>query len=110
MWDFDKGEQVRTIAAHAKQVTRLQFVGKKSEFATCSADQQVRVWNADNGGSVRNFGDSGDYLYALAVSVDGTLVATGGEGGVVRVYNGANGQLLRTLLPPDVATAKGPGK
>jgi WD40 repeat protein len=110
VWDFDKGELARTIVAHSKQVTRLQFVGKKSEFVTCAADQQVRVWNADNGASIRNFGDSGDYLYALAVSADGSLVAAGGESGVVRLHNGANGQLLRTLLPPDVATAKAPKK
>jgi WD40 repeat protein len=110
VWDFEKGEQVRTIAAHSKQVTRLQFIGKKPEFVTCSGDQQVRVWNADNGGNVRNFGDSGDYLYALAVSGDGTLVAAGGEAGVVRLYDGVKGQLLRTLQPPEVTTAKAPVK
>jgi WD40 repeat protein len=104
VWDFEKGEQVRTIAAHAKQVTRLLFIGKKPEFVTCSGDQQVRVWNADNGGNMRNFGDSGDYLYALGVSPDGTVVAAGGEAGVVRLYNGTNGQLLNTLLPPGVAS------
>jgi WD40 repeat protein len=102
VWDFEKGEQVRTIAAHTKQVTRLMFVGTKPEFVTCSGDQQVRVWNADNGGNTRNFGDSGDYLYALGVSPDGSVVAAGGEAGVVRLYDGNNGQLLKTLLPPGV--------
>jgi WD40 repeat protein len=100
VWDFEKGEQVRTIAAHTKQVTRLVFIGKKPEFVTCSGDQQVRMWNADNGGNTRNFGDTGDYLYALGVSPDGSVVAAGGEAGVVRLYNGTNGQLLKTLLPP----------
>jgi WD40 repeat protein len=102
VWDFEKGEQVRTIAAHSKQVTRLLFVGTKPEFVTCSGDQQVRVWNADNGGNTRNFGDSGDYLYALGVSPDGSVVAAGGEAGVVRLYDGNKGQLLKTLLPPGV--------
>jgi WD40 repeat protein len=102
VWDFEKGEQVRTIAAHSKQVTRLLFIGAKPEFVTCSGDQQVRVWNVDNGANPRNFGDSGDYLYALGVSADGSVVAAGGEAGVVRLYDGNNGQLLRTLLPPGV--------
>jgi WD40 repeat protein len=110
VWDFEKGEQARTITGHSKQVTRLQFVGNKAEFITCSGDQQVRVWNADNGSNPRNFGDTGDYLYALAVSADGSLVAAGGEAGVVRLYNGGNGQLIRTLQPPDVATAKASSK
>jgi WD40 repeat protein len=103
IWDFEKGEQVRTISAHSKQITRVQFIGKKPEFVTCSGDQQVRFWNADNGGNTRNLGDAGDYLYALGVSPDGSVVAAGGETGVVRVYNGTNGQLLKTLLPPGIA-------
>jgi len=32
-------------------------------------------------------------------------VAAGGEEGVVRLYNGANGQLIKALLPPGVVTA-----
>ncbi|HTU91347.1 MAG TPA: c-type cytochrome domain-containing protein [Gemmataceae bacterium] len=105
IWDFDKGEQVRTINAHGKQVTRLVFVGKSDQFATCSGDQMVRFWNI-NGGNTRNFGGSADFLYALGVSPDGALVAAGGQEGIVRVYNGTNGQLLKTLLPPDAQPAK----
>jgi hypothetical protein len=60
----------------------------------------------DNGGAVRNFGSAGDYLYAVGVSADGTLVAAGGEEGVVRVYNGADGKLLRSLTPPGVEAPK----
>jgi WD40 repeat protein len=106
VWNYETGEQARTINAHNKQVTRLVFVGKTNTFATCSGDAQVRMWNADNGGNVRNFGGSTDFLYALGVSPDGTIVAAGGEEGVVRLYNGANGQLLKTLQPPGVEPKK----
>jgi WD40 repeat protein len=105
VWDFEKGEQARTIPAHTGQATRLLFVGKKPEFVTCGGDRQVRAWNADNGGNARNFGDAGDYLCALGVSPDGAVVAAGGEGGAVRLYNGASGQLLQTLPPPGPAPA-----
>ena len=101
VWDFDKGEQARTINAHAKQVTRLQFIGKKAEFITCGGDNQVKAFNATNGAG-RNFGPaSADFVYAIGSSPDGTVVASGGEDGIVRVYNGANGQMTKTLLPPD---------
>jgi WD40 repeat protein len=104
IWDFEKGEQVRTINGHGKQVTRLLFIGKTDQFATCSGDQTVRFWNI-NGGNTRNFGGSTDFLYALSVSPDGALVAAGGQEGVVRVYNGTNGQQQQSLLPPDAQPA-----
>jgi WD40 repeat protein len=106
VWSMDTGEQVRTINAHGKQVTRLVFVGKTGTFATCSGDTQVRFWNVDNGGNVRNFQGNTDYLYALGVSPDGAVVAAGGEEGVVRLYNGANGQLIKTLAAPGAEAPK----
>ncbi|MHB1426512.1 MAG: WD40 repeat domain-containing protein [Gemmataceae bacterium] len=109
IWDFDKGEQVRTIPGHGKQITRLQFIGTSDQFATCSGDQTVRFWNI-NGGNMRNFGGSTDFLYALSVSADGALVAAGGEEGIVRVYNGTNGQLLKSLVPPDEKPVAPPKK
>jgi WD40 repeat protein len=104
VWDYAKGEQVRTIPAHGKQITCLRFVGKTPEFATCSADQTIRFWRADNGGNTRNFGAPGDYLQALAVSPDGTLVAAGGQQGVVRLYK--NNAPFKTLAPPGASAAK----
>jgi WD40 repeat protein len=100
IWDYASGEQVRTINnAHNKQVTRLVFVGKTSNFLTCSGDQQVRSWNVDNGGNTGNYGGNNDFVYAVSASPDGQLVATGGEDGLVRVYRGPGGPKA-TLLPP----------
>jgi WD40 repeat protein len=105
IWDYEKGEQVRTIAGHGKQVTRLLFIGKTPEIVTCSGDTTVRFWNVDNGGNVRNFGGNNDFLYAVGASPDGTIVAAGGEEGIVRLYNGTNGALIKELLPPDANKA-----
>ncbi len=100
VWDYEKGEQARTINAHQKQVTRLVFVGKTNTFLTASGDQAVKLWNIDNGGNQKNFAGGGDYLYAVAASPDGKLVATGGEEGVVRLYNGDSAALIKALYPP----------
>ncbi len=105
VWDYDKGEQVRTFGNHAKQITRLVFKGNTSEIITCSGDQTLRFWNVDNGGAGLNFGGNNDFLYAVSVSADGKVVTAGGEEGVVRMYNGTNGQLIKELLPPDAGTA-----
>jgi WD40 repeat protein len=100
IWDYEKGEQVRTINAHNKQVTRLLFIGKTANFVTCSGDATIRYWNADNGGNVRNFSGNTDFVYAVGVSPDGNVLAAGGEDGVIRLYNGANGSFLKALLLP----------
>jgi WD40 repeat protein len=105
VWDYEKGEQVRTIPAHGKQVTALQFIGKTPNFLTCSGDQSVRFWNVDNGGNFRNLGGGSDFLYTVGVSGDGAVVAAGGQEGVVRLYNGNSGALIKALLPPGAEKA-----
>jgi WD40 repeat protein len=110
VWNFEKGEQERTINAHAKQVTRLLFVGKKSEFITGGGDSAVKKFNAANGGNIGNYGGATDFIYAIGASPDGLVIAAGGQEGIVRVYNGANAQLTRTLLPPDAQSSAPPVK
>jgi WD40 repeat protein len=106
IWNYESGERVKEVQAHTKQVTRLQFIGKTNQFATCSGDAQVKFWNVDAGNLARNFPPSNDFLYSVSVSPDGQIVAAGGEEGIVRVYNGANGQLVRSLTPPGVGVEK----
>src|SRR5262249_6152867 len=102
IWDFEKGEQVRTINAHQRQVTRLMLVSKQNEIITCGGDNAVKKFNAANGGNIGNYGGATDFVYAVGASPDGLVIAAGGQEGIVRVYNGANSQLTRTLSPPDV--------
>jgi hypothetical protein len=98
VWDFEKGEQARTIKGHGKQVTRLTFVGTTATVLTCSGDGTARLWNAATGSPVRTFAGGPDFLYAVAASADGAVIAAGGEGGAVRVF-GADGKLRQTLAP-----------
>lgn len=100
IWDYEKGEQVRTIRAHQNQATRLVFVGKTPTFVTASGDKNVGMFNADSGGNVRSFTGGTDFMYAVAVSSDGKLVITGGEEGILRIYNADNAQLIKAVSPP----------
>lgn len=106
VWDYEKGEKLRDMQGHQKQVTALVFVGKTAQFVTGSGDASVRMWNADNGGNVRSFPGANDFVYAVSASTDGSVVASGCEDGVVRVYNGTNGTLLKAALPPDAEPKK----
>lgn len=96
IWNPTTGEQVRTITGHGKPVTRLTFVGASGNILTCSGDATARLWNVDTGGAVRSFGGGGAYLNAVAASPDGKIIVTGGENGVVRVYD-KDGKLMRSF-------------
>ena len=106
VWDYEKGEKIRDMNGHTKQVTNLFFVGKTPQFLTGSGDNSVRMWNAENGGNVRTFPGAADFVYAVSSSTDGTVVASGCEDGILRVYNGTSGALLKAALPPDAEPKK----
>ena len=103
IWDYDKGEKLRDITAAQKQVTRLVFVPKTANFVTAAGDAGAKLWNAESSQSTKSYSGSNDFLYAVAVSDDGKIVVTGGEDGIVRLYN-SDGKLVKALLPPGVET------
>lgn len=98
VWDVSTGEVIRTIRGHGKQVTRLVFIGASNKIFAASGDFTARVWNVDNGGSNQTLRGARDFLYAIAASKDGQLLATGGEEGIVRLYS-QDGRLIRSLEP-----------
>ena len=65
----------------------------------------MRKWNVDNGGNNGTFNSGSDFLYAVSASPDGAVVATGGQDGVVRVFNGSSMALIKALAPPGTETA-----
>ncbi len=99
IWDFEKGVKVRDLTTGKLQATRLIFIPKSPNFLTCSGDGAAKIWTAD-GGQGKDFPGAKDYLYAVAVSPDGKLVAHGGEEGIARLYNGETGALVKALYPP----------
>lgn len=110
VWDYEKGEKLRDIPAAQKQVTRLVFVPKTATFITCAGDAGAKLWNAESGQSMKSYDGSKDFLYAVAVSDDGKIIATGGEDGVVRLYGGTGGALIKAMLPPGAEPAEEPKK
>lgn len=97
IWDYEKGEKTRDLKGASKQVLRLAFVGKTPNFLTVGGDASVRRWSVETGDPSRTFDGAKDYLYAVAANADGSLIASGGEEGIVRIYDGKTAQLLKSL-------------
>ncbi|MCA9061706.1 MAG: hypothetical protein KDA96_01525 [Planctomycetaceae bacterium] len=99
VWDAETGEQSRTITTYTRQVTSLQFLDLQDDFVSSSGDKRVFLHRAGNGGTVREFKGSSDYVYRAVATPDGRIVAAGCEDGLVRVWNGADAKDLASLAP-----------
>jgi WD40 repeat protein len=100
VWNTETGEQRRTITTYKKQVVCVQYIAATDNFVSCSGDKTVRLFTAANGRNNRSFTGGSDFMYAAACSRDETIVLGGGEDGVLRVWNGKNGQVIAAFEPP----------
>ena len=93
------GKQIRFRRGHEKTIFRIALGerAKKPVLATCSADGTVRLWNASAVTVAKTLTGLTDWVFGLALSPDGTLVAGGGYNGEVRVWKTADGALVRAF-------------
>jgi hypothetical protein len=83
------GKQVKVgSGGHSKGVFKLVVHGdlKKQLAATCSADGTVKLWNPDAGSATKTLTGLTDWVYAVALSPDATMVAAGSWNGEIRVW------------------------
>lgn len=101
IWEAETGDQRRTINQQlTKHVTAVQYIGDTDNVVSSSGDQRVRIHNSNNGGVARNFSNTKSWQHCVAVTPDGTLVATGEADGTMTIWNGTNGQLLHQIPSP----------
>jgi WD40 repeat protein len=109
------GKQIRAGGGHGKAVFKLAYRpdAKNPLLATVSADSTVRLWNPVSGAALKTLSGHKDFLYGVALSPDGSLVAGAGFTGEVRVWKTGDGNLVRafTAAPGYVeAKAEAPKK
>lgn len=95
VWDMITGEQQRTITGPKKEVTGVRFVAATDELVAAAGDPLVRLYNVGNGAVVREFGNAGEFVQALAASP--SLVVVGGQDGRVRLWNLGDATPLHTI-------------
>jgi len=66
-------------------------------FLTWTVDGHVQLWALATGRRIRSIDHGSRTASAIAVSDDGSRLATGGEDGIARVWDLTNGRLLGTL-------------
>jgi WD40 repeat protein len=115
LWDSG-GRPERTIAAHvppaAIHAVAWDVPGKR--IVTAGSDHTAKLWDADTGQLIRTFAgfDEKTYprghrgaIYAVALSPDGALLATGGADRTAKLWRVADGNVVREFgwRPGDAA-------
>jgi WD40 repeat protein len=87
------GKLAKNLGGHTKAVFRLaSFADAKNPLlASCSADGTVKLWNPVAGTMLKSLPGLTDWVYAVAISKDGQLVAGGAANGEVRVWKTSDG-------------------
>jgi WD40 repeat protein len=91
------GKQLRASTGHGKAVVKVVRHPTQALLITASADNSARVWNADTGAAVRTLPAHADQVFAVAVSPDGNLVASGSYDGEVKISKLADGALAKAF-------------
>jgi WD40 repeat protein len=92
------GKAVRASPGHGRTVLKLTAHPKLPLLATASADMTVRTWNpTDNGGPLKTFSGHTDHVFAVAISPDGNLLASGAYNGEVKIWKMADATVLKAF-------------
>ena len=92
-----EGEQVRAAGGHGDEVFKVVFNPEKPILATSSADKTVRLWDAEKLAAGKTLSGLNDFVYALAFSGDGELVAGGAYDGGVAVWKVSDGSTVKAF-------------
>jgi len=93
VWDPITGEKRKNIEGWGKEVTSISFVGDTDQIMASCGDGRVRITKSD-GADVRAWAADADFVLGAAVSSDGSIVVSGGQDGIFKVWNGTNGAAI----------------
>ena len=94
-WDVSTGALLRTFEGHEGAITSMALCG--TLLASGSRDKTVKLWNTSTGAELRTLrGGQASSVLSVALSPDGTKVASGSGGGCI-LWDAALGTVLHTL-------------
>lgn len=107
LYDIDKGERIAAFKRNDAEVWSIAFLGSGDRFAAASHDYQTAVWDARAAGAPQfKLEGHTSAAQAVAYSVHGPWIATGGADRTVRLYEADTHDHIRTYKgPKDFVTA-----
>jgi WD40 repeat protein len=91
-------QQAITIPLGAVKPLDVVWAHNPSRVYVACDDGTIKVYDAPSGKPTATLTGHKDWVYVLALSPDGTQLASGSGDGTVKLWNTANGKLLATLV------------
>jgi len=110
LWDFETGEQVRMLPKFDEQLTRVFFHPDGRHLFTSEHRSKIGIWDAMTGELQHTIdaddvpGGSGQPVYDLVLSPDGSTLASSDPQGRIALWNVANREYIVTM--PEVGTPR----
>ena len=87
LWTVSTGKQKKTESGFKKELTTVSFIGTTENIVTGGGDKILKA-------SGQNLSGVDDFIYDAAVSQDGSIIAAGGENGILRIWQASDRKLL----------------
>ena len=95
LWDAHTMQAIRQYPARPTHVG-LSRVTSDGRYVVATVDKTVAIWDLETGALARTIDADKTMVYGLAVSPDGSVVASGGSDGAVKTWSIATGAAIAT--------------
>ncbi len=95
-WDAQSGENIQQFTASAAAIYHL-IVSLDGEHVIGGGNGGVTAWNIISGAQIWDYHGAGFSVDIAALAPDGSVLATAGTDGMLRLWNPETGEVLRQL-------------
>ncbi|KAF1816218.1 WD40 repeat-like protein [Eremomyces bilateralis CBS 781.70] len=105
LWNTVTGKPFRVpLVGHDNYVVSVAWTPKGNILVSGSFDEAVFLWDVRGRRIMKSLPAHSDPVYGVDVARDGTLICSCSSDGLIRIWDTATGQCLRTLVHEDNAS------
>ncbi|MEA5625957.1 NB-ARC domain-containing protein [Nostoc sp. UHCC 0251] len=98
LWrDFAESEHLLTCLGHIDWVGAIAFSPNSSTLCSGGTDQNIKLWDVNTGGCLKNLTGHPEGVRTVAFSPEGNILASGSDDQTVRLWSVITGQCYKIL-------------